>query len=320
MILLTGCAGFIGSRVAEMLLIRGERVVGVDDLNDYYDIRLKKWRLRNLEVSKNFKFIKADITNFSAMKKVFKRNKINVIYNLAARAGVRASIENPGVYFRVNVDGLLNILELSRCYGVEKIIHSSSSSVYAGAEMPFREDANVEKPLSPYAASKRASELLCSTYNHLYGLSITVLRYFTVYGPASRPDMTPFKFIKLLDEGKSLPVYGDGLQERDFTYIDDIAKGTIKSHSLKGFQIINLGNNNPHRLVELIKIIEKELNKKAKIKYLDSGKADMRATWADNEKAKELLDWKPETSLEDGIKKTVQWYIENRRWIRKLKI
>lgn len=319
MILVTGCAGFIGARVAEMLLEKGEKILGVDDLNDYYDVRLKKWRLKKLLAYRNFEFIKADITNFSTMEKLFKKNRIDVIYNLAARAGVRASIENPGIYFRVNVDGLLNILELSKRHRVEKIIHSSSSSVYAGAEMPFKEDADVSRPLSPYAASKRASELLCYTYYHLYGMNITVLRYFTVYGPAGRPDMSPFRFIKFIDEGKTVPVYGDGLQERDFTFIDDIARGTIKSDSLKGFQIINLGNSKPHKLVKLIKIIEEALNKRAKIKYLNPDKADMKATWADNKKAKELLDWEPETTLEDGIKRTVSWYFENRAWLTGLK-
>ncbi len=320
MILVTGCAGFIGARVTEIILKEGKDVIGIDDMNNYYDVRLKRWRLKNLEGHKNFKFIKADITDFSAMRMVFRRNKIQVLYNLAARAGVRASIENPGIYFLVNVDGLLNILELARSYGVAKIIHSSSSSVYAGADMPFREDANIERPLSPYAASKRASELLCYTYHHLYGLNISVLRYFTVYGPAGRPDMSPFKFIKLIDEGRDLTIYGDGSQERDFTYIDDIAEGTVRAESLSGFSIINLGNSTPHRLIELIKIIERILNKRAKIKYQPPDRADMKATWADISKAKELLDWKPETSLDEGIEKTVMWYRGNREWIRKLKI
>ncbi len=320
MILITGCAGFIGARVTEILLKEGRDVLGIDDMNNYYDVRLKRWRLKNLGAYKNFKFIKADITDLPAMRRIFMRNKIRVIYNLAARAGVRASIENPGIYFRVNVDGLLNILELARRYGVAKIIHSSSSSVYAGADMPFREDAPIERPLSPYAASKRASELLCYTYHHLYGLSISVLRYFTVYGPAGRPDMSPFKFIKLIDEGRYLTIYGDGSQERDFTYIDDIAEGTISAESLNGFSIINLGNSTPHRLIELVGIIERALNKKARIKYLPPQRADMKATWADISKAKELLDWEPRTSLGDGIERTVMWYRKNREWIRKLKI
>jgi nucleoside-diphosphate-sugar epimerase len=320
MILLTGCAGFIGARVAEILLEEGRNLLGVDDLNNYYDVRLKKWRAEKLKRFKNFKFLKADITDFKVMERIFKKNRIDVIYNLAARAGVRASIENPMIYFKVNVDGTLNLLELARRFGVRKFILSSSSSVYAGAKMPFREESEIAKPLSPYAASKRSGELIAYTYHHLYGLDIAVLRYFTVYGPAGRPDMSPFKFIKLINEGKELPVFGDGTQMRDFTYIDDIARGTVMAERIKGFEILNLGNNKPHSLNELIALIEKSLGKKAKIKNMPFDKSDMKSTWADIRKAKKLLGWSPVVSLEDGIKRTVEWFKKNEKFLTSLKI
>lgn len=320
MILLTGCAGFIGARIAELLLEQGRDVLGIDDLNDYYDVRLKRWRLKNLKSFKNFKFTKADITDFSAMRKLFNKNKISVIFNLAARAGVRSSIKNPQLYFKVNVEGTLNLLELAKSKGVQKFILSSSSSVYAGAKMPFREDMEIFKPLSPYAASKRSAELISYTYHYLYGMDVIILRYFTVYGPAGRPDMSPFRFIKFINEGKVVPVYGDGTQSRDWTYIDDIAKGTVLAERLKGFEIINLGNNKPHRLNEVISHIEKLLGKKARIKRFDFEKSDMKSTWADIKKAEKLLGWKPSVSLEEGIEKTTRWYMDNIQWLRWLKI
>lgn len=320
MVLLTGCAGFIGARVTEFLLEQGRVVLGVDDLNDYYDVRLKEWRLNNLKKYRNFKFVKADIADFSMMEKLFRKYRIKVIYNLAARAGVRASIVDPHVYFRVNVDGALNLLELARRSDVQKFILSSSSSVYAGAKMPFREDAVINSPLSPYAASKRSAELISYTYHHLYNMNIIILRYFTVYGPAGRPDMSPFKFIKLISESRPLPVFGDGTQMRDFTYIDDIARGTVQAEKLNGFEIINLGNNKPHKLKELISLIEKLLGKKARIKKESFERSDMKSTWADIHKAERLLGWKPEVTLEEGIEKTIAWFRENQDLVRRLKI
>jgi len=320
MILLTGCAGFIGARVAEMLLEKGEMVIGVDDLNNYYDVQLKKWRLGNLKRFSGFKFFKADISDLNQMRKIFKKTGIKSVINLAARAGVRASIENPWIYFEVNVTGNLNLLELSRQSGIKKYVLASTSSVYAGAGMPFRETANPGNPLSPYAASKRAAEITCYTCHHLYGLDITVLRYFTVYGPAGRPDMSPFRFIRLIDEGKPIQVYGDGNQKRDFTYVDDIALGTIKALKPAGYEIINLGNSKPFRLNEFIRMIEAMLGKRAKIKRYPFHSADIKATWADIGKAKNILDWQPQIDLKTGLKRTVDWYKENRHWLKTIKM
>jgi len=320
MILVTGCAGFIGAKVSEKLLRMGKELIGVDDMNDYYDVSLKKWRLKNLKEFRNFRFSRIDITDYSALQKIFAKNDIEIVYHLAARAGVRPSIKDPQIYFMVNVGGTVNLLELSVKHKINKFIFSSSSSVYAGAVMPFKEEAELNKPLSPYAASKRSAELICYTYHHLYNLNTIILRYFTVYGPAGRPDMSPFRFIKFISEGREVPVYGNGSQMRDFTYIDDIAEGTIRAGNLTGFEIINLGNNHPHKLTELIVTIEKYLGKKAKVKHYPFESADMKSTWADITKAKRMIRWKPLTSLEEGIKRTVDWFRDNEKLVSGIKI
>jgi len=317
-ILLTGVAGFIGQKVGEFLLKKGYEVVGVDNLNDYYDVSLKKYRLNLLKPYKNFIFHKIDIENYTSLKKLFKTYKFKAVMNLAARAGVRYSIENPFVYFSTNVQGNLNLLELCKEFKVKKFVLASTSSLYAGQKMPFKETLAVNTPISPYAASKKAAETMCYTYHHLYGIDVTILRYFTVYGPAGRPDMSPFRFIKWIYEGKPVIVYGDGTQKRDFTYIDDVAEGTVKALKKVGFEIINLGNNKPYELNYLIHLIEKYLNKKAKIKYLPFHKADMKATWADIGKAKEILKWEPKIKLEEGVKRTIKWYGENKRLVNKI--
>ena len=318
-ILLTGCCGFIGSRVGELLLERGFPVYGIDEMNEYYDVRLKEWRLSHLMKYKNFSFTKQDIS-LPTIKKIISDFSPDAIINLAARAGVRASIKDPFVYFKANTEGTLNLLEIAKGLGIKKFILASSSSVYAGEEMPFSEELAVNRPISPYAASKKAAECLCYTYHYLYDINITVFRYFTVYGPAGRPDMSVFKFIKLIDEGVPLTIFGDGSQRRDFTYIDDIAEGTIKGLELSGFNIINLGGNHPYSINQLISIIEKELGKMAVINYKNFEKTDIVATWADIRKAKELLDWQPLTDLPSGIKKTVDWYKENREWLKDIKL
>ena len=319
-ILLTGVAGFIGQKVGEFLLKKGYEVVGIDSLNDYYDVSLKKYRLNLLKPYKNFIFCKIDIENYNSLKKLFKTYKFKAVMNLAARAGVRYSIEKPFVYFSTNVQGNLNLLELCKEFKVKKFVLASTSSLYAGQKMPFKETLAVNTPISPYAASKKAAETMCYTYHYLYRIDVTILRYFTVYGPAGRPDMSPFRFIKWIYEEKPVIVYGDGTQKRDFTYIDDIARGTIKALKKVGFEIINLGNNKPYELNYLIHLIEKYLNKKAKIKYLPFHKADMKATWADIEKAKEILKWEPKINLDEGIRRTVEWYKENEKWVRKVKV
>ncbi|MGB9677332.1 MAG: GDP-mannose 4,6-dehydratase [Candidatus Ratteibacteria bacterium] len=316
-ILITGACGFIGWKVSEKLVERGEDVLGIDDLNDYYDVRLKKWRLEKLQKNKNFSFVKLDISREN-IKYIVKEAKPDVIINLAARAGVRASIENPEIYYQTNVMGNLNLLECAKDFEIKKFILASTSSLYAGCQMPFKEDLPVNNPISPYAASKKSAELTCYTYHYLFGIEIVIFRYFTVYGPAGRPDMSIFKFIKLIDEGKEITVYGDGTQSRDFTYVDDIAEGTILGLNLSGFEIINLGGSNPHQLNEVIKIIEEKLNKKAKIVYAPFHKADIKATFADITKAKNLLNWTPKINIREGLEKTINWYIENRDWIKEI--
>jgi len=216
---------------------------------------------------------------------------------------VRYSLENPFIYLSTNAGGCLNLLELSRQYKVPKFILASTSTLYTGQKMPFKEDLPVNTPISPYAASKKAAESMAYTYHYLYGIDITILRYFTVYGPAGRPDMSIFRFIKWIEEGMPLEIFGDGSQKRDFTYVNDIAKGTIKALKYLGYEIINLGNNHSYKLSKAINLIEKCTNKKAQFKYKEFHKADMKATWADIEKAKNLLDWHPKVSLEEGIKR-----------------
>ena len=319
-ILLTGAAGFIGARTAQKLLNKGMTVVGVDNLNDYYDIKLKHYRLKELHKSKNFLFYKVDIENYSALEKIFKKYKCDAVINLAARCGVRYSLENPFVYLSTNSNGTLNILELCRQYNIKKFILASTSSLYAGQKMPFKENLAVNTPASPYAASKKSAEALCFTYNYIYKIDITILRYFTVYGPAGRPDMSPLRFIKWIDEQKPVQLFGDGSQSRDFTYVDDIAEGTVKALKKVGFRIINLGSNKPFQLIEMISYLEKLLGKKAKIINLESHKVDMKATWADISQAKNVLNWAPKIEFKEGLKNTVKWYLANKKWLKTVKI
>ena len=309
-ILVTGCAGFIGSHVAEALLKRGDYVVGVDNLNDYYDVRIKKKNLRILKNYSEFKFYKEDIRNYDKLRKIFKKEKPERIVHLAARAGVRASIQHPLLYQDVNIRGTLNLLDLARDYKARSFVFASSSSVYGNQKkVPFSETDKVDNPISPYAATKRAAELLCYTYHHLYNMRITCLRFFTVYGPRGRPDMAPYKFTKLIIEGKPVPRYGDGRTKRDYTYISDVVKGVIEAVDKElGFEIINLGNNEPVELNEFIRIIERVTGKKAIIKELPMQPGDVNITYADISKAQRLLDYQPETSIEEGMKKFVKWY------------
>ena len=319
-VLVTGCAGFIGWKVAQKLLEDGHTVIGLDNLNDYYDVKLKEYRLNTLMEHRSFTFYKVDIEDIESLREVFKNHKLDVVINEAARAGVRYSVENPFVYFTTNVNGVLNLLELCKEFGVGKFVQASTSSLYAGQPMPFKEDLPVNTPISPYAASKKASEVLCYTYHYLYGIDITVLRYFTVYGPAGRPDMSIFRFIKWVMEERPIELFGDGSQIRDFTYIDDIAEGTIRAMKPLGYEIINLGNNNPHKLSEAIRYIEEFVGKKAIIKNHDFQKVDMKATWADITKAKSVLSWEPKVSLEEGIKRSVDWFKEHWNWLKDVKL
>lgn len=317
-ILVTGSAGFIGSKVSEMLIDQGYDVIGIDNINNYYDVKLKLRRLDKLRQYNNFTFYQADIENYDALRLIFHLHRPGAVINEAARAGVRYSLENPQIYMTTNANGAVNLLELCREYEVFKYILASTSSLYAGQEMPFREDLPVNMPISPYAASKKAAEAVAYSYHYLYGIDVMVLRYFTVYGPAGRPDMSIFRFIKWVMEGTHLEVFGDGTQSRDFTYIDDIARGTIKALQCSGHQIINLGNNNPEKLFKVIQLISEYTGKKAVFEYRDFHKADMTATWADISKARKLLNWEPQVGLEEGIKKTIDWSEKNWEWVRKV--
>lgn len=318
-ILVTGAAGFIGAKTAQILLSQGAHVAGVDNLCDAYDIRLKKHRLAGLSKNAHFKFYRADISDARRLQSIFRSFKPQAVINLAARAGVRYSLENPYVYLEANTLGTLNLLELCRQHGVKKFVLSSTSSLYASEAMPFKESQPVNTPMSPYAASKKSAEAFCYAYHHLYKIDMTIFRYFTVYGPAGRPDMSYFKFIKNIREGRSIEVYGDGRQSRDFTYIDDIAAGTVLGLKPVGYGVFNLGGHERHRLNEMISLIEKYLGQRARIKRLPSHPADMRDTQADNAQARRRLGWKPRVRLEEGIKKTVKWFRENEALVRRLK-
>ncbi len=334
-ILLTGAAGLIASRTAQMLLKKGHTVVGVDNMNDYYDVRLKKHHLdrigdRALFLNKSgaqvegekglcpqFYFHQLDIEDEAAVRKIFRKYKFDAVINLAARAGVRYSIINPYVYSTTNIHASLNLLEACKQYGVKKYILASSSSLYAGQKMPFVETLPVNEPISPYAASKKAAEVIAYTYHYLYGIDISVLRYFTVYGPAGRPDMSPFRFVRWIVEGEPIEMFGDGSQARDFTYVDDIANGTIKALKKVGYEIINLGGGRkPVSINYMISLIEKYTGCKAKVVHKPFHKADMKTTWADISKAKKILKWEPKVTFEQGIKKTVEWYLKNRSWAK----
>jgi nucleoside-diphosphate-sugar epimerase len=320
--LVTGCAGFIGWKVSEFLLGDGHAVIGVDNLNDAYDVRLKHWRLAQLEGGPRFVFHKLDITNRKELRELWGAEEqggvpFDAVINLAARAGVRQSVENPWVYFETNVTGTLNLLELCREFGVRKFVQASTSSLYgANTPRPFREDANTDEPLSPYAASKKAAEALCYTYHYLYDIDVTVPRYFTVYGPAGRPDMSLFRFVQWISEGRPVIVYGDGQQSRDFTYVDDIARGTIVGLEPSGYEVINLGSDTPVVLMDAIRLVEELVGKKANIEYRPRHPADVLATWADISKAERMLGWRPQTQFREGVARLAIWYQENREWAR----
>jgi len=319
-VLITGAAGFIGARTAQLLLKENINVIGVDNLNDYYDIRIKKHRLKILIENKYFKFYKTDIENQKDLEKIFRNNKIDSVINLAARAGVRYSLKNPFIYASTNYNGSLNLLDLMRVYHIKKYVMASTSSIYAGSEMPYKESSSVNKPISPYAASKKAAELIAYTYAHQFNIDVSIVRYFTVYGPACRPDMSILRFIKWIDEEKPIILYGDGSQSRDFTFIDDIASGTIAAaKSNLEYEIINLGGgNNPVSINTLIFKIENLLSKKAVIDQKPFHSADVQTTWADISKAKEVLYWSPKTTLDEGLKSTVNWYIKNKNWLKNI--
>jgi UDP-glucuronate 4-epimerase len=319
-ILVTGSAGFIGARTCELLLDAGHRVVGVDNLNDYYDVRLKQHRLDKLRKNTDFNFFKVDLEHKDALDVLFMHHKFDAVINLGARAGVRYSVENPYVYMMTNAQGTLHLLENMRQHGIKKMVLASTSSLYAGQPTPFSEDLPVNTPISTYAASKKAAEVLAYGYHHLFDLDISILRYFTVYGPAGRPDMSIYRFIKWIDEGTPLEIFGDGSQCRDFTYVDDIARGTIMGLKPLGYEVINLGGGRiPVTMNAVITMLERMLGKKAVCVHKPFHKADINETAAAIEKAGRLLGWKAEVDLETGLQRTVDWYLKNREWLKTLR-
>ena len=318
--LVTGCAGFIASRVTQHLLNDGHSVIGIDNLNDYYDVSLKNHRISQLE-SPNFHFSILDLEDAALVNALFEKHRFDAVINLAARAGVRYSMINPSVYMTTNAMGSLNLLEAMRNNGVLKYVLASTSSLYAGQEMPFVESLSVNTPLSSYAASKKAAEVLAYSHHHLYDLDISVCRYFTVYGPAGRPDMSYFRFIQWIDQGRPLEIFGDGTQSRDFTYVDDIASGTIAALKPLGYEIFNLGGGKqPTTLLLMIEKLEKLLGKKAKLEFKPFHIADVKSTYADISKAKSLLDWEPTISLDEGLEQCVKWYRDNQPWASSIEL
>lgn len=323
--LVTGAAGFIGSRVTHMLLEAGHTVTGWDNLNDAYDVRIKHWRLKRvsehpganegrfifhaLDISDKKSVLEADITANG------KQAGIDGILNLAARAGVRQSVENPWVYVDTNTTGTLNLLELCRQRHIPKLVLASTSSIYGkDAPLPTSEEASSDYPLQPYAASKKGAEALAHSYHFLYDTDVTVVRYFTVYGPAGRPDMSMFRFTQWISEGRPLKLNGDGEQSRGFTFIDDIARGTILALKPLGYEIINLGGHETIRMNELIAMLETMIGRKAIIQRQPANPADMLANWANTQKAQRLLGWQPQVTLQEGVRRLVDWYNAERAW------
>jgi len=309
-ILVTGCAGFIGSHVVDRLLLMGKSVVGIDNFDPFYDQSIKMKNIEHNLDKENFTFHSADIRDKDRMEQILDDSDIDTIIHLAARAGVRPSIQDPLLYEDVNIKGTMNILELSKGRHIKKFVFGSSSSVYGiNEKIPFSEEDPVEKAISPYAASKRACEIFCYTYHHLYGIPTACLRFFTVYGPRQRPEMAIHKFVRSIDQGKEIEMYGDGISRRDYTYYSDIVDGIIASVDKEfGYEVINLGNSNVVELRYLIQLIEENLGKKARIKKLPAQPGDVRVTYADITKAERLLGYDPQVGIEEGIKRFVQWY------------
>lgn len=327
-ILVTGTAGFIGSFFAKKLLERGDEVIGIDNVNDYYDVSLKEARLKSLESASGFTQYRAGLHDKSAIDEIFRKHKPQRVVNLAAQAGVRYSIKNPYAYVDSNLLGFVNVLEASRHFEVEHLVYASSSSVYgANTKMPFSVHDNVDHPVSLYAATKKSNELMAHTYSHLYGIPTTGLRFFTVYGPWGRPDMAYFSFTKAISDGKTIDVYNHGNMKRDFTYIDDIVEGVLRvtdrvptgnpawtgqnpdpSFSLAPYRIYNIGNNNPVQLMHMIETLEKNLGKTANKNFLPMQPGDVLATFADVDDLMNDVGFKPSTTIEEGLEKFVEWY------------
>lgn len=316
--LVTGAAGFIGSRTAALLIADGQSVVGIDNLNDAYDVRMKEHRLQQLRALRGFEFRKLDISDRMEVEGLGSEI-FDAVIHLAARAGVRASVENPVQFYETNVMGTLHLLELCRQRGIPKIVLASTSSIY-GADPPYPtpESASSSEPLQPYAASKKAAEVLAHSYHYLHGLDVTILRYFTVYGPAGRPDLAMFRFCQWIHEERPVRVNGTGEQSRGFTYLDDIARGTIMALRPLGFEVINLGGHEVITINGLIQLLEESIGKRARVEYGPPNLADMNSNWADVTKAGRLLGWEPQFSLQSGVQRMVDWYRAERDWAHKI--
>jgi UDP-glucuronate 4-epimerase len=305
-VLVTGAAGFIGSHLSEKLLVAGYKVIGLDNFDPYYPTDIKRENISLAKIDKRYRLIKGDIRNKSTLKEIFGSNGISRVAHLAARAGVRASFKHPDLYLDVNISGTINLLEMSQEHKVKQFLFASSSSVYGKSnDIPFREDARIGKSSSPYAYSKGEAEAYC----RLYELPVTIIRPFTVYGPRQRPDMAISLFTQLIKEGKEIPIFGDGSSQRDYTYISDIVDGMFAALTSqnKGFEIFNLGNSHPVPLIDMVRILEKDLGEKAKIKYLPDQKGDVSVTYADISKAMKYLGYNPQVMIEDGIRRYIEW-------------
>ena len=338
-VLVTGAAGFIGYHVSQMLLERGDEVIGYDSINDYYEISLKHGRLAELGIYQpkergekypNFRFVKGDLQDYGKLEELFQTENFDAVCNLAAQAGVRYSLENPRAYTASNIEGFLNVLEACRNYPVKHLVYASSSSVFGlNEKTPFSVKANVDHPVSLYAATKKSNELMAHTYSHLYDIPTTGLRFFTVYGPWGRPDMAPILFSRAITKGESINVFNNGKMERDFTYVEDIAKGVLAvidtpaksnphwsglnpdpSTGKAPYRIFNIGNGNPVKLMDFISTLEKSLEIKADINFKPMQPGDVYKTWADTSSLEHAVGYKPTTTLKEGIDKFVQWFVE----------
>lgn len=320
--IVTGAAGFIASRVCEDLLNDGHSVIGIDNFDPVYDLRIKEWRLKKFSVHPNFSFYRDSICDREKLETIIQAHpEIDGVINLAAKAGVRDSLIDPWSYYETNLTGTLNLLEICRKNNIKKFILASTSSIYGeNAPYPTPEDADSSQPLQPYAASKKAAETLCHSYHFLYGIDVTVVRYFTVYGPAGRPSMSMYRFNKWITEGKTVHVFGDGTQTRGFTYLEDISRGTILALKPVGFEIINLGGHESISINDLIKKFEAAIGKPAQIEFSPAHPADMSASWANVEKAKHLLGWSPKFTLDEGIQQVVKWYQQEYEWASQVSI
>lgn len=314
MILVTGAAGFIGSHLCESLLENDFHVIGIDNFDPFYDPLIKKKNLENFQEHPNFRFYEVSINNIASLEKIFSEHSFSHIVHLAAKAGVRPSIEQPLLYKKANIDGTMNLLELTRQHNIERFIFASSSSVYGNnRKIPFCEIDSVDNPISPYAATKKAGELICYTYHHLYKINIFALRFFTVYGPRQRPEMAIHKFTRQIDKGDPVQLYGHGEPRRDYTYIDDILQGLMSSiEKVEGYEIFNLGESKTISTNDLIDVIESKLGKKAIRNSVDMQPGDVNVTYADISKAQKLLGYSPKTTVEEGIYKFVDWYLAHK--------